>query len=95
METGVEKAVRLAGSQTALANRLGISPQAVQKWVDQGYVPADRCRDVETELGGEVTRYELNSKVFGDPPSVASSDSEEQNYGRRKDDPPSSPSPAS
>jgi len=74
METGVQKVVRLAGSQTALAVRMGVTPQAVQKWVDQGYVPADRCRAVENEFP-EVTRYELNPEVFGDAPPP-------QNYGR-------------
>lgn len=68
METGIQKAVRLAGSQTALASRLKVTPQAVQKWVSQGYAPGERCREIEGELCGEVTRYELNPDVFGDPP---------------------------
>jgi DNA-binding transcriptional regulator YdaS (Cro superfamily) len=68
METGIEKAVRLAGSQTALAQSLKVRPQAVQKWVSQGYVPGGRCRAVEQELDGSVTRYELNPAVFGEPP---------------------------
>lgn len=68
METGIEKAVRLAGSQTALALKLGVRPQAVQKWVAQGYAPGDRCREIEGALSGQVTRYELNSRVFGDAP---------------------------
>lgn len=70
METGVAKAIRLAGSQTALGNLLGLTPQAIQKWASQGSVPADRCREVETVLQGQVTRYELNPTVFGDPPPI-------------------------
>lgn len=69
METGINRAVQLAGSQTALANRLGVTPQAVQKWVEQGYVPAERCRAVESEFDGAVTRYDLNPAVFGESPT--------------------------
>jgi DNA-binding transcriptional regulator YdaS (Cro superfamily) len=70
METGIAKAIRLAGSQTALGNMVGLTPQAIQKWNTQGFVPGDRCREVETKLGGQVTRYELNPAVFGEPPEV-------------------------
>lgn len=68
METGIAKAIRLAGSQTALGRLLDLSPQAIQKWAAQGTVPGERCRDVEAALNGQVTRYELNPAVFGDPP---------------------------
>lgn len=61
------KAVRLAGSQTALAELFGVSPQAVQKWVAQGFAPGDRCREIESMLEGAVTRYELNPDIFGEP----------------------------
>lgn len=71
METGIAKAVRLAGSQTALGTLLGLTPQAIQKWVAQGLVPGERCREVETLLHGEVTRYELNPAVFGEAPEPA------------------------
>ena len=76
-ETGIATAVRLAGSQTALAkgiseiaqarNQKGVTPQAVQKWVAQGVAPFDRCRDIEEFLGMRVTRYRLNPGVFGSP----------------------------
>lgn len=78
METGIEKAVRLAGNQTALSHLLKdgcgieVTPQAVQKWVAQGYVPSNRCRPIETVLKGAVTRYELNPEIFGDAPASLS-----------------------
>ncbi|WP_414691760.1 YdaS family helix-turn-helix protein [Noviherbaspirillum sp.] len=78
METGIQKAVRLAGSQTALGCILKVKPQAVQKWVAQGYAPAERCRAIEDAFAGEVTRYELNPEVFGEAPS---------GQNRRRDDP--------
>lgn len=71
METGIAKAIRLAGSQTALGTMLGVTPQAVQKWAAQGSVPGERCREVESALNGQVTRYELNPAVFGDAPEPA------------------------
>ena len=67
MELGIVKAVRLAGSQTALAKLIGVSPQAVQRWVEQGFAPARRCRLIEQKLSGAVTRYELSQEVFGLP----------------------------
>jgi DNA-binding transcriptional regulator YdaS (Cro superfamily) len=70
METGIQKAIRIAGSQTALGNLLGLTPQAIQKWADQGFVPSKRCRNVEAALNCQVTRYELNPEVFGDPPTL-------------------------
>lgn len=68
MENGITKAIRLAGSQTALGNLVGLTPQAIQKWAAQGFVPGERCRQIEDALKGAVTRYELNSGVFGDAP---------------------------
>ena len=70
METGIAKAIRLAGSQTALGKMLGLSPQAIQKWAAQGNAPGERCREIETLLDGQVTRYELNPAVFGDDPTL-------------------------
>ncbi|MFJ2989917.1 transcriptional regulator [Collimonas sp. NPDC087041] len=67
MEIGINKAVRVAGSQTALGKLLGVSPQAVQKWVGMGVVPPRRCREIEEKLFGAVTRYELNEGAFGPP----------------------------
>lgn len=68
METGIAKAIRLAGSQTALGHLLNLTPQAIQKWAAQGAVPGERCREVEALFDGQVTRYELNPTVFGDAP---------------------------
>ena len=68
MKTGIDKAIQLAGSQTALGTLLGLTPQAVQKWASQGTVPGERCREVEALFNGQVTRYELNPVVFGEAP---------------------------
>lgn len=66
----VKKAVALLGGQTATAQIFGISPQAVHKWCKFGFVPnGERCRTIETLLGGRVTRYALNPKMFGKSPT--------------------------
>ena len=64
-QTGIERVVTLAGSQTALARILGVTPQAVQKWVAQGLVPHEHCRAIEIRWADKVTRHELNPVVFG------------------------------
>ena len=68
-ESGIAVAVRLAGSQTALARLIGVSPQAVQKWVSARCVPPGRCLAIERVLNRRVDRYALNPRVFGKPPS--------------------------
>lgn len=78
METGIAKAIRIAGSQTALGNLLGLTPQAIQKWAAQGAVPGERCRELEAKLNGQVTRYELNPVVFGEPPHATSPELQSQ-----------------
>lgn len=63
METGIEKAVRLAKGQTVLAKALGVSPQAVQQWVANGEAPPDKCPKIERFLDRAVLSEELNDKV--------------------------------
>lgn len=48
---GVDSAIAVAGSQTGLARSLGIRPQAVQRWVSQGYVPPFRVIEVSRATG--------------------------------------------
>jgi DNA-binding transcriptional regulator YdaS (Cro superfamily) len=60
---GLAKAIAAAKTMTALANRIGVSVQAVAQWNE---VPPERCLDVERETG--VPRYELRPDVYGRPP---------------------------
>lgn len=62
----IRYAAYLAGSQTKLADLLGITPQAVQRWCSGAVVvPADRAKQVERVLDGKVTRIELRPDLFG------------------------------
>ncbi|MET3133603.1 DNA-binding transcriptional regulator YdaS (Cro superfamily) [Oxalobacteraceae bacterium GrIS 1.11] len=66
METGIQKAIRLAGNQTNLALAVGLSPQAIHKWVQAGKPSANGCLDIEKAFPGQVTRAELNPALFGE-----------------------------
>jgi DNA-binding transcriptional MerR regulator len=54
--SGIREAVALAGSQKQLAEDLGVSKQAVQLWVKQGYVPKARIEEIERLYGIEPKR---------------------------------------
>jgi len=62
METPIEKAVRLAGNQSALARAVGVSPQAVQQWVESGRVSHTKVIAVEAATG--VHRSELRADLY-------------------------------
>ncbi len=48
---GIDAAVALAGSQAKLGDQLGVTQQAVLKWVNRGFVPLTRAREIEALLG--------------------------------------------
>lgn len=49
--TGIAQAVAAAGSQQALAARLGVSQQFVSRCVKRGYAPINRAREIEAAFG--------------------------------------------
>jgi DNA-binding transcriptional regulator YdaS (Cro superfamily) len=61
--TGLELAIRSAGSMTSLAEKLGVTPQAVAKWRN---IPAVRCLDVERITG--VSRHVQRPDIYGPEP---------------------------
>lgn len=56
MNSAIADAVLAAGSQSALARAVGVSPQAVQQWVDSGRVSHRKVLDVERATGVSRTR---------------------------------------
>jgi len=68
MFPALERAVQIVGSQSELARRLGVKQQHVHQWIERGWMPAEYCRPTEDATGGQVTRYELDEKVFGPAP---------------------------
>jgi len=63
----LQKAVKVAGGQAALARKVGISPQGLWWWE---ICPAERCLQVSQLTG--VSVHELRPDVFGygKPPLV-------------------------
>lgn len=61
-KTAIRKAVEAAGSQSALARALAITPQAVQKWEETGRVPAERVLRIESVTG--VSRHDLRPDIY-------------------------------
>ena len=63
IDPGLKKALEAAGSQTALADALGITQSAIAQWER---VPVQRVHQIESLTG--VTRYELRPDIFGFAP---------------------------
>lgn len=59
ISAAVEQAAAIVGSQKALAEIVGVSPQAVWAWIRRGSVPAIYCLAIESATGGSVTRSVL------------------------------------
>lgn len=58
-ESGVQRAVKAAGSQQLLAEALGLKQQTISTWVVRGYVPLDHVTAVSAVSG--VPKRELVS----------------------------------
>jgi DNA-binding transcriptional regulator YdaS (Cro superfamily) len=69
METPLDKAIKAAGGQVALAEKIGKGQSTVSLWRRQRRVPAEYCRAIETATGGAVTRHELRPDIFDEPPA--------------------------
>ncbi len=74
--TPIERAVDLAGGAVKLGDSVGVSFQAVYKWIKKGYPPTERCESIEAAVGGKVTRFELLPPGFGSKLSRRSTDAE-------------------
>lgn len=67
--TAIQDAVAIAGSQSELARRIGISQGHLWSWLHRDKkVPAERCAAIERATNGAVSRYALRPDVFGPAP---------------------------
>lgn len=70
MNTGLQQAINIAGSQTALAQliteRTGnrACHQAVQQWCAKGFPPIKRVPDIVKALSGAVKPAQLRPDFF-------------------------------
>jgi DNA-binding transcriptional regulator YdaS (Cro superfamily) len=60
--SGVLATLVAAGSTVALAAQLGVNYQAVQQWVNNGYVPLGRISEIEAQYG--IPRSELMNPKY-------------------------------
>jgi Uma2 family endonuclease len=58
----LQKAIKQAGSQSALARKIGKTQGHVSKWLERGDVPADMVLAIETATG--VARHELRKDIY-------------------------------
>ncbi|MCG1042526.1 helix-turn-helix domain-containing protein [Mycetohabitans sp. B8] len=66
----IQRAAQLAGGQSALARKLGCTPQSISKMCATGRVPAERVLAIEAAVKGAVTRHELRPDLYPIDPSV-------------------------
>lgn len=64
--SAIQRAVLVAGSQSALARSLACTPQHVQKMCASGRVPANRVLAIELLTG--VHRHELRPDLYPEAP---------------------------
>lgn len=63
LATGVKAAIKAFGTQTALADALGIERSAVSQWK---HIPHKRVLEIEKMSSGQVTRHELRPDLYPD-----------------------------
>ena len=66
----LNKAIKHFGSQTKLAEALGLTAMAVTQWKKRK-VPLEAAKEIERVTNGEVTKYDLRPDFF-DPPEQKS-----------------------
>jgi len=62
--SAIERAAEAVGGQSALARKLGCTPQAVSKMCSTGRVPAERVLAIESATDGVVTRHQLRPDLY-------------------------------
>lgn len=66
MKESLLEAIKIAGGQAALAEKLGVAQCTISHWINRNRVapPAEHAPAIEKITG--VSRYKLRPDVFGD-----------------------------
>jgi DNA-binding transcriptional regulator YdaS (Cro superfamily) len=67
----IDRAIALAGGQSALAKWLGVSQAMVHKWKSGASITPERAKQIEMATDGAVRRHELRPDIFDAPSVVA------------------------
>lgn len=60
----LDRAVKIAGGQSAIARRLGVSQPTVWAWLNGGQLPAEHVLAVEAATG--VSKHALRPDIYPD-----------------------------
>lgn len=52
--SSISEVISFFGSQSELAKKLGLSPQAVQHWIGRGHIPIRRAIQIERLTDGKI-----------------------------------------
>jgi DNA-binding transcriptional regulator YdaS (Cro superfamily) len=65
MDSPLERAVQIAGGQTALADACGVKQGHVWHWLNRAKrVPAEQVLKIERATAGAVTRHDLRPDLY-------------------------------
>ncbi len=62
--SGIQKAIELAGGQTQLAQKLGVTQQLISVWAIKGRPPPQRVPQIVAALEGQITKHELRPDLW-------------------------------
>lgn len=66
---GICQAIEIVGSQSLLAEKIGVSPQFVCQMANGTRpIPATLVLKIEDATNGAVTRHDLRADIFGEAP---------------------------
>ena len=60
----VDEIIELAGGQTALALRIGVSVPAINKWSKSGIIPIKRVPAIVAMMNGKYTHADIRPDIF-------------------------------
>lgn len=63
MEKSIKKSIDDAGGVAFIAAHFEITSVSVYEWIKRGYVPPEKCVEIEKLSGGSVLCEELNANV--------------------------------
>lgn len=63
MESSINVAIKIVGSQKDLADAIGVSAKTVWAWINRKSIPAEHCPAIERATNGAVRCEDLRPDV--------------------------------